>query len=203
MDIVIPILAEVDYSKELWELWSFKATVAAALITLVTAVVTGGFAVCQWRKDLRWRQADLARTLLDAIFNDPASNDAWRMVDDERNYEDLEKVKLQITMDDVRRALKLTMRDGRATLETAAHENDRQKDDYIRWCFDDLFYYLERLDHSCEIKVIRFEDLLASASYYIELMAAEKELFQRYSQFIRFDRAVHFMERFPEWRRQR
>ncbi len=60
MHLVIPILAATSSARDLCELGSFKATVAAALITLGSAVVTGGLAVWQWRKELRWKQAELA-----------------------------------------------------------------------------------------------------------------------------------------------
>lgn len=150
MHWIIPILAEVSSAKDLWELWSFQAVVAATLITLVSAVVTGGFAVWQWRKELRWKQAELARILLDEIFDYGPSNDAWRMVDGEKLYKDDQGNEYHITMDLVRQALPKPWNDERSGSNL-----------YVRWCFDALFYYLERLDQSVKIKLVRIEDLTA------------------------------------------
>src|SRR5215471_11296281 len=136
------IFAEANPMRDLWELLSFKATVITALLTLAGGVVTAALAVRQSRKDYRWKQAELARSLLDDIFDDPPSNDAWRMVDGEELYEDEQGNKYQITMADVRRALPRPWNDDKGG-----------KDVYIRWCFDDLFYYLERLESSVHLKL--------------------------------------------------
>jgi len=185
----IIMLAESETVKNLWELWSFKATVIATLITFISAVVTGGFAVWQWRKDLRWKQAELARILLDEIFDYDPSNDAWRMVDGEETYKDAQGDQYRIDMAMVRKALPKPWND-----ECAG------PDVYVRWCFDALFYYLERLEQSVQIKLVRVEDLIAPTSYYIALMAQDKKLFEDYAKLIRFKRALDFMNRFPEWR---
>lgn len=188
MHFITPILADVSSAKELWELWSFKAAVVTTLITIMSAVATGGFAVWQWRRELRWKQAELARTMLDEIFDYGPSNDAWRMVDGEESYKDEKGVEYRITMDQVRRGL------------PKPWNNDAAGPDvYIRWCFDALFYYLERLEQSVQIKLVCMEDLAAPTSYYIALMAKDKKLFQDYAALIRFNGAVAFMERFPEW----
>ena len=42
----------------------------------------------QRAEELRWKQAELARTLLDEIFDFAPSNDALRMVDGEVDYKD-------------------------------------------------------------------------------------------------------------------
>jgi hypothetical protein len=187
MHFVIPILADASSARELWELGSFKATIAATLITIGSAVVTGGFAVLQWRKELRWKQAELARTLLDEIFDYDPSNDAWRMVDGKEIYKDGKGNEYRINMGLVRQALPTPWADDRGG-----------QDVYIRWCFDALLYYLERLEQSVQINLVRMEDLTAPTSYYIELMAKDKKLFRDYAELIRFHGAVAFMNRFPE-----
>lgn len=192
MHSIFTSLAEINAAnnplRDLWEMLSFKATVAVALITLGSGVITGGFAVWQWRKEYRWKQAELARKLLDEIFDYDPSNDAWRMVDGEENYKDNNGNPFRVSMDDVRRAL-----------PTPWNDDSGGRDVYIRWCFDALLYYLERLEQSVQIRLVRIEDLAASASYYIALMANDKKLFQDYAELIRFHGAVTFMNRFPEW----
>jgi hypothetical protein len=127
--------------------------------------------------------------LLDGIFDYGPSNDAWRMVDGEKIYEDDKGNEYHINMDLVRQALPKPWNDDR-----------RGPDLYVRWCFDALFYYLERLEQSVKIKLVRIEDLATPTSYYIALMANDKKLFRDYAELIRFHRAIAFMNRFPEWR---
>jgi hypothetical protein len=111
------------------------------------------------------------------------------MVDGEEIYKGDKGNEYHISMDFVRRALPTPWSDERAG-----------PDVYVRWCFDALLYYLERLEQSVQIKLVRFEDLSASTSYYVDLMAKDKKLFQEYAEHIRFKGAVAFMDRFPAWR---
>ena len=188
--MITPILADAVH--DFWEIASFKVAVFGAIAAAL-------WAVWQWRRDYRWKQAELARTLLDEIFDYKPSDVAWRIVDGETTFK-IKKKETEITMDDVRRALRVARNDaGEEALLEDANEERRRKDEYVRRCFDALFYYLERLEQSCEIKVVRFDDLLASASYYINLMAKNDELFEKYAEFIQLGRAVAFMKRFPQW----
>jgi hypothetical protein len=190
-----------------WETISFQAAAFSAIFTAFAGICAGVWAMIVWQREarwrredhaaelrqreeeLRWKQAELARQLLDEIFDYGPSNNAWRMVDGEESFKDELGNEYRINMDDVRRAL------------PTPWSNERCGPDvYIRWCFDALFYYLERLEQSVQIKLVRPEDLSAPASYYIALMAGDKKLFEEYARFIRFDRAIAFMNRFPEWR---
>jgi hypothetical protein len=151
------------------------------------------------QQELQWKQAELARELLDDIFDYKPSNDAWEMVDGETDFKDMDGVRLHITIEDVRRALTLTEESGILILPNATDSETKQKEKYIRWCFDALFYYLERLEQSLRTEVVRFGDLRSSATYYVALMATDKKYFQDYCKFIGFEGAVAFMNRFLEW----
>jgi hypothetical protein len=144
----------------------------------------------QREQELRWKQAELARTMLDGIFDYDASNDAWRMVDGEtEGYNDSRGNSHHIDMNLVR-----------ASLPGDWNDDSGGPQVYVRWCFDALFYVLEQLEHSVELGILRFEDLEAPLAYYVALMAKDKKIFQDYAERIRFHRAVLLMERFPEWR---
>jgi hypothetical protein len=99
--MLIATAAEASAKGWNWDL----VTHVAETVTIFSAVLTGAFALYQWRKDLRWKQAELARTMLDEIFDYPPSDDAWRMVDGETNYKTSEGIAYTITIADVRAAL--------------------------------------------------------------------------------------------------
>lgn len=189
-----------------WKHYSFIATVFAAIFAAVWALKQWRDETAQRRedqkaeletrraelkqrdKDLRWKQARLAREMMDAIFDYKPSNDAWRMVDSEQAYK-YKGNSYTINMNDVRRALPEPWSDDCSGSPV-----------YIRWCFDALFYYIEQIEHALKLDILRFEDLEASASYYIALMAKDKKLFHEYVKLIRLNRALAFMDRFPEWK---
>ena len=144
----------------------------------------------QREQELRWKQAKLARTMLDGIFDYPPSNDAFRLVDGETvGYKNSRGKSYDIEMSLVRESL-----------PGKWNEDSESPQDYVRWCFDALFYVLEQLEHSVQLGILRFEDLEAPLAYYFALMAEDKKIFQDYAERIRFHRAVLLMERFPEWR---
>jgi hypothetical protein len=208
---MIPILAQAAATSatDKWEHYSFVATVFAAIWAAVWAIRQWK-RESQWRRqdqekerqakheelaqrkqELRWKQAELARKMTDAIFDYPPSNDAWRMVDGEIRYKE-DGNEMQIDMALVRGALPKPWSDECGGPQV-----------YARWCFDALFYYLEQLEHALQLDILNFEDLEASASYYVSLMAEDKKLFQDYAELIGFRRAVAFLERFADWRNAR
>ncbi len=204
----MPILAQAAATTwtDKWEHYSFVATVFAAVWAAVWAIKqwkreskwrrqdqekereTKHEELAQRKQELRWKQAELARTMMDTIFDFSPSNDAWRMVDGETRYKDEDGNDYQIDMNLVRRALPQPWSEECGGPEV-----------YARWCFDALFYYLEQIEHSVQLGILHFEDLEAPASYYIALMAKDKKLFQDYAELIRFRRAIAFLERFAEW----
>ena len=65
-----------------WQILSWKAAVGAALVAALAAVAKGFWALWQQRKELRWKQAELARELVDKWFSWTGSSNALRMVDE-------------------------------------------------------------------------------------------------------------------------
>jgi hypothetical protein len=224
---ITPLLAEASGNS--WETISY---IAAAMLACYTIIM----GLRQWNRDLEWKkqdrenelkarqeerlqrdqellwkQAELARKLLDDIFDYRPSDDAWKMVDEETTFvvggkssfsPDLKKRKIEIKKEHIKQALELNK--GKTDLMVVLKDPDDEEYQirikYVRWCFDALFYYLERLEQSIEVNVVRFGDLKSPASYYIAKMSGEKEIYQNYAEFISFHGAVKFMERFSEWR---
>jgi hypothetical protein len=118
-------------TRDYFEVLAFKATAATACVTVIFGLATGGWAVWLWRRDYRWKQAELARRLLDDIYEYELSNAAWGMVDGKTHFQG-KQGEVIVNMDDVRRALRLPLQDGR-------NESARYKNLFIRECFDALF----------------------------------------------------------------
>jgi hypothetical protein len=200
---------------------SSEIAVFSAIFTVFGGICAGVWAVVVWRREatwrredreaelkqrkeeLRWKQAELARQLLDDIFDFAPSRNAWDMVDGITEFKNDADQEIEVNEGDIKRALELTMVEGQLALRNSHDEKARREEKFIRDCFDALFYYIERLERSLRIKVVHFDDLSAPSGYYINLMAARKMLFKRYAEFIGFDGAIAFMERFPEWREKK
>jgi hypothetical protein len=182
-----------------WEENSFKAAVFGAIATFALGIATGIWGVIVWRKDYRWKQAELARKLLDELYEYERSNAAVELIDGTTHFVTSEG-KFRATRGDMQEALAMEITtEGEKRLRVYADEQQHPHLVFIRKCFDGLFYYLERFEQSCEIKVVVFEDLRASTSYCVKLMAKDKKLFEDYAKFIHYHRAVTFLRRFPEW----
>jgi len=106
------------------EHWSFIATIVGVIFTALWSLhqwrvesarrredhikeqETKRAELAQREQELRWKQAELARNMFDAIFDYPPSNDAWRMVDGEEDgYDDGRGQRFRISMAMVRHAL--------------------------------------------------------------------------------------------------
>src|SRR5581483_6423003 len=88
-------------------------------------------------RDLRWKQANAAKSLMDELFDDFKAKQATVMLDyEEREYE-FNGSKQNIERKDVIHAL---------TRNT--DENPTTKDIFIRDCFDNFLYYIDLLEQS-------------------------------------------------------
>src|SRR5262249_45794692 len=160
--------------------------VFSAIFTIFAGICAGVWAVAVWRREakwrredrhaellrrnqeLQWKQAELARQLLDEIFDFPPSEGALDMLDGESEFSEFEDAgakRLKIGKSDIQHALRVGTVAGKRSLLDSASEKEQRADKHIRYCFDSLFYYLERLERSVATNVVRFEDLLASSGY--------------------------------------
>ncbi|MEA3093651.1 MAG: hypothetical protein QOJ04_4993 [Caballeronia sp.] len=119
-----------------WQVNSWKAAVIAGLITAFLAVVQAIVATLQRRRELRWKQAETGRDLMDKLLDEPLSNAALLMLDsDVRIYKIGEKESARIAAADMLAALC-----AQDPPQEAIHE-------FVRDAFDTLYYYLDRCEH--------------------------------------------------------
>src|ERR1051325_3526385 len=129
-------------------------------------------AVAEWKRsneqretDLRWRQAEMAKSCLDELS--PYARHALKMLDwDGRNYELTDKTLTQPIFHHTRR-------DSLRTQNPSFPPGDDGP--FIRDAYDDLFDAFERFELFIRIRLIRFEDVAGVLRYYVSKMAQTEE----------------------------
>jgi hypothetical protein len=178
---------------------------AAWIVAAVGGLIAASKAIVEMRKatqqrqaDLRWKQAEMAKTCIDELAGRPLARSAMKMLDwSGRSYQDVGRRTGPIEAEDRRIALRTE-----GTVFIA--ESDEQ---FIRDSFDDLFDGFERLEHFVFIGLICFEDIESAFEYYVDRIAEPQEypVFEKFLTEYRFKLAIRFLERFPAWlnRKQR
>jgi len=170
--------------------------VGAWIVAIVGGLIAAGLAIWQAAQnrqqralELRWKQADSAKHLIDEIFHDEFSNCATLMLDSwDRAYPIPGASKVKIPWEDVVRALKVQ-----------SFDTEDLKSIFVRDCFDTLFYYLDRFEHFIQVGLTTFEDLRMPTQYYVDMMAEDKALFVSYIKYCKYTNIWQFLDRFPKW----
>jgi hypothetical protein len=114
----------------------------------------------QRREDMRWKQAEMAKKIIDEIYNDRLARAAMKMLDwSGLTYERPDGSRSGPIDDTVRRI-------GLRISNTAFSEKDDGP--FIRDAYDALFDAFERLEHFIRIRLIQFEDVQPVFRYYVE-----------------------------------
>lgn len=143
----------------------------------------------QRQREHRWRQAEVAKTLLDEIWSNDASQAAMLMLDwTNREYEIEPGVTVRIVVEDVVGALRT---------EDISFD---LKEAYIRDCFDEFLDGLQRLEHYIDIDLIHFEDVEYPVAYYVEELTNLREPVERYLKKYDFTKTGAFLNRFEFWK---
>jgi hypothetical protein len=130
-------------------------------------------------REFRWRQAEMAKTVIDEMQSDPLVQNAQFMMDwEERDYQknDNEKSVIKINRKEVRHAL-------RGEHSTPCRSEKYDLDIYIRGCFDYYFGYMEIINHLISIELITLEDVRFPLFYYCKKM--EKTLAPNYKDYLK------------------
>ena len=175
-------------STSIWQIVAWLATAIGA----VTAAVFGAYNIFrsqqQSRRDLRWRCAEMALKLIDELHDDTRSSHALLLADN-----------MSITPDQPAEASsKITPETAFQALAASDSETSAEID-YVRSCFDRLFYYLDRIEHFIRVGLIEFQDVSTPFEYYAEVLAKRKSVVSDYLNRTRYRRVVEFLDRFPAW----
>jgi hypothetical protein len=179
-----------------WQIFSWKAAVGAALVAVLAALAKGIWALWQQRQELRWKQAELARELMDKWFSWAGSNNALRMVDEgagEYSVEGYGTHQVDPSVD-IPRALAVT-----GSRDNWQSVSNSELDRLVRKSFDVLLYCFERVEHSIQIGVVKRGDVAVPAEYYVKQLARFYAPIATYMEHVEFPRARQFLERFSGW----
>jgi hypothetical protein len=142
----------------------------------------------QRARELRWKQADASKRLVDEMLSDEKAQCAMRLLDwDAREFEIAPGIRQPLTKTEMLRALRVT-----DTMFTPAEA-------FIRDCFDSLFYYLSLFEHYIRQDLVQFSDCIYPVEYYAGAMRANKSVLDLYAKTYGFSRAMAFLGRFAEW----
>ncbi len=169
----------------------FNLTVVAwcAVATASLAVIQAALSLYQRWRDLRLRQAEMALRLVDEALRFSPSLAALNLLDEHAaTYAVDEGSAITFTHEDVRIALAVPPAD-------FSTQSGR-----IRYCFDSLFYYLDRFERLIRVRALSFEDIDTPWGWYATQLAKEKELYRRYLDYIGYGRANSFLNRYQSWR---
>src|SRR5260370_27595918 len=142
-------------------------------------------------KELRWKQAESGKHLIDEIFDEDLSNSATLILDSwDRTYKVPGGDKVKLAWNDVVRALDMKFFD-----------EDNPQNDFVRDCFDMLFYYLDRLEHLIQAGLTTFEDVRLPIEYYVDMLAEREDrtVIEAYIRACKYQKIWKFLDRFPAW----
>jgi hypothetical protein len=180
-------------AKDFFQIAAWGVAVPGGLIAAWKAVVELHSANNQRKRDLRWRQGEMAKRCLDELFKDRNVSSALTMLDwSGRSYDGPEGKTKPITHE--RRHCALRTRD------TTFPPGDDSP--FIRDAFDALFDGFERLEHFIQIGLIRFEDVENRLRYYVGKLASleERPVMEEFIREYEFPLVRRFLARFEAWR---
>jgi hypothetical protein len=138
----------------------------------------------QRARELRWQQANAGKHLVDELLSDEYSDAALTMLDwSGLEYEITPKERVVVTREDYVSALRVE------------NLNFTEKEQYIRDCFDTLFYYMGTMQHHEENALVRFDDVVYPLDYYANRMRHDADLFRRFLDYYRLGRERRFLDR--------
>jgi hypothetical protein len=170
--------------------------VLALLVASVGGVIAAFKAIAELnrgrterREEFRWKQAEMAKKVLDETWSDYYARSALRMLDwSGSKYMDGERQTQSITHEHMWNALR--------TKNTKFDLDEH----FIRDCFDHLFDCLERAEHFITINLIEFDDVKSRFEYYVKLMAKNRTVYEDFLETYNFKLAKRFLSRFEIWK---
>lgn len=161
--------------KDYGQLLGYFVAIPITIFGLFKSIYEIGASRKQRADELRWKQANAAKELLDDIHNHELARQAIHMLDwadGSPEYKVSENVSTVISYPDVLKALAMNKA-----------ERCDDKSAYIRDCFDWFFYRVDRIEHYIRRGLIEFDDVKDVFKVYASELTRHE---QEYSDFLRF-----------------
>jgi hypothetical protein len=178
--------------KEIFQVAAWSVAVIGGLIAAGKAISELRDSTQQKKRDLRWRQAEMAKQLLDELFGSLEARAALKMLDwDGLPYKTPDGGTTQPITHKIRR-------DSLRTQDPVFRPGEDGP--FIRDAYDALFDSFERLEHFIRIELIQFEDVAPVLRYYVSKMWQddERKVVKSFLDAYGFARASDFLNRFQE-----
>lgn len=170
---------------------SWGVAIIGGLIAAFVAISQLKASTEQRKRELRWQQTKAGKELVDCLFDEPKSSKALTMIDSPgKSYQEIPGNDKAVQSQDVLKALEVK----KASESQLVFTHNDDKSIFIRECFDELFYYLERFQYFVENGLVDFQDVRVPAEYYVRRMGSNKGYYLNYSRSIKYDRAAQFLE---------
>jgi hypothetical protein len=162
--------------------------VIGGLIAIFTGIYQLGQSNVQNARELRWKQAELAREMVNKMLSD----DGWKAMemmdweDEGREYE-INGHKEKVNANAVYAALE--------------KNESTDKDRYIIDRLDRTFFLVSQLESAVRSDLVKVEDVKFPLSWYAaKRMCPRKQLFENYMKENSAPETLQFFQRLDEWR---
>lgn len=145
--------------------------------------------LAQSKLELRWKQAEAAKKLLDEMLSDPYAVAAMRMLDwNDAEFEVKPGITIVVSEEDYLKALRVS------------NLHFDVKEQYIRDCFDYFFYFMGTIEHYVHSELVRMEDVVFPPDYYMKIIDRDRAVFDTFLDFYKLTRAARFMKRLDAYK---
>jgi hypothetical protein len=183
------MLYTIAWAKDLLQELAWLATAITVIVTIVKSISESKLSREQRARDLRWKQAEAAKSLNSQMLNDPLSKDARLMLDFPDGTVEIPPTKTRVPITEKDICLALSTEPG-STDELHA---------YIQRCFDNLFYYLATLEHYIDTTLVVSDDVKFPVDYYVRLLDEYQPEVDNYLAKNHLYRAQAFLKRCRSW----
>jgi hypothetical protein len=174
----------------------------AKYVAIVSAFIAAAVGIAQFRrgvsqsvKELEWKQADMARTIVNSMLNDEGW-DAMTMLDWEegRTYEIAPGMKVRILPTDVAPALEAALKtNGPKRTDTQRFIGDR---------YDRFFFLVSQLQAAVRSSLVRKDDVQFPLNWYVEKrLCGHKKLLLAYIAANSTPESAQYFESLDAWQR--
>jgi hypothetical protein len=179
-------------AKDWWQIGAWIVAILGGLIAAFKGITELRRSNDQRCEDLRWKRAEMAKTCIDELNANSLARSALKMMDWSGD---------EYTRVDGKKTGEIKHKERRNALRTDNTIFDADSK-FIRDAFDELFDYIERLEHFIRIGLVVFEDVEQFFKYYISKFASqdERDVITRFMNEYGFTLGLSFLDRFDVWR---